>query len=93
MSKSPRNPKAGLDPSADLPYEDAVKKLEALVEEMESGDLVLETLIARFEEGSRLARHCQAKLAQAELKIQQLERNAEGEVDAKPFDSPPATTP
>jgi exodeoxyribonuclease VII small subunit len=63
----------------DLPFEDALHKLESIVEAMEGEDLPLETLLARFEEGTRLARLCQAKLAEAELKIQQLERDATGE--------------
>ena len=67
-----------------LPFEEALKKLEAIVEAMESGDLPLETLLAKYEEGTKLARICQAKLAEAELKIEQLERTAAGELKLKP---------
>jgi len=67
-----------------LPFEEALKKLETIVETMESGELPLETMLARFEEGTRLARVCQAKLADAELKIQQLESKADGEPGLKP---------
>jgi exodeoxyribonuclease VII small subunit len=67
----------------DLPFEEALKKLETIVEAMESGDLPLETLLAKYEEGSRLAQICQAKLAEADLKIQQLEKNATGELKLK----------
>ena len=67
----------------DLPFEDALKKLESIVEEMESDELPLETLLARFEEGTRLAKICHTKLAEAELKIQQLEKNASGELQLK----------
>lgn len=66
-----------------LPFEAALKKLETIVEAMEADDLPLETLLARYEEGTRLARICQAKLAEAELKIQQLEKNAAGELKLK----------
>jgi exodeoxyribonuclease VII small subunit len=69
----------------DLPFEDALKKLEAIVEAMESEDLPLETLLAKYEEGTRLARVCQDKLAEAEVKIQQLEKNATGELKVKPL--------
>ena len=55
---------------------------------METDELPLETLLARFEEGTRLVRICQNKLAEAELKIQQLEKNAAGEPVLKPFDAP-----
>ena len=68
-----------------LPFEEAVKKLESIVDQMESGDLPLETLLARFEEGTRLVKICQAKLEEAELKIQQLEKNAAGETTLKPW--------
>ena len=68
-----------------LPFEEAVKRLEAVVEAMEAQDLPLESLLARYEEGTRLARLCQARLNEAELKIQQLERNAKGEPVLKPL--------
>jgi exodeoxyribonuclease VII small subunit len=84
MSKAAKS--AGAAPTAvpDLPFEEALKKLESVVESMESDELPLETLLARFEEGTRLAQVCQTKLAQAELKIQQLEKNAAGELVLKP---------
>jgi exodeoxyribonuclease VII small subunit len=73
-------------PAAAPPFEDALKKLEGVVEAMESDDLPLETLLAKYEEGARLVKICQAKLAEAELKIQQLEKNAAGEMKLKPVD-------
>jgi exodeoxyribonuclease VII small subunit len=69
---------------AGMPFEEALKKLEAIVEAMESDELPLEQLLARFEEGSKLAQVCQARLAEAELKVQQLEKNATGELTLKP---------
>ena len=74
------------NPAKDPPFEEVLKKLEGIVEAMESDDLPLETLIARYEEGTRLAKVCQEKLAEAELKIQQLEKNAAGEMKLKPLD-------
>ena len=73
-------------PKGSLPFEDALKKLEGVVEAMESGDLPLETLLAKYEEGARLVKICQEKLAEAELKIQQLEKNAAGEIKLKPLE-------
>ena len=73
--------------SNDLPFEEALKKLEIIVEAMESGDLPLETLLARYEEGTRLAQVCHTKLAEADLKIQQLEKTAAGELKLKPQSS------
>jgi len=51
---------------------------------MESEELPLETLLTKYEEGTQLARACQEKLADAEVKIQQLEKLANGELKLKP---------
>ena len=72
-------------PAATVPFEEALKKLEGIVEAMEADDLPLETLLARYEEGTRLVNICQAKLAEAELKIQQLEKNAAGDLKLRPL--------
>lgn len=85
MSKSARPGDAAK--TGNVPFEEALKKLESIVETMESEDLPLETLLARYEEGTKLAQICQAKLAEADLKIQQLEKNAAGELTLKPAPS------
>ncbi|MCC6231943.1 MAG: exodeoxyribonuclease VII small subunit [Verrucomicrobiales bacterium] len=54
-------------------FEDALGKLEAIVEAMEGGDLPLEQLLARYEEGARLVKFCQDRLSAAELRLQELE--------------------
>jgi exodeoxyribonuclease VII small subunit len=77
---------AKAEQSPDMPFEEAVQKLESIVDAMESGDLPLESLMAKFEEGTRLAKLFQAKLAQAEVKVQQLEKNAAGELSLKPIE-------
>jgi exodeoxyribonuclease VII small subunit len=68
------------------PFEEALKKLEGIVEAMESDDLPLETLLAKYEEGAKLVKNCHEKLAEAELKIQQLEKTAAGELKLKPLE-------
>ena len=70
-----------------MPFQEALKKLERIVDEMESGDLPLEAMLARFEEGTRLVKICQTKLEEAELKIQKLEKNAAGDITLKPAES------
>ena len=55
---------------------------------LESEDLALETLLAKYEEGSRLARRCQEKLSEAELRIQVLEKTAAGDLKLKPMEIP-----
>ena len=84
MSKSA---KAGDEARNSPPFEEALKKLEGIVAAMESDDLPLEALLARYEEGTKLVKICQEKLAEAELKIQQLEKNAAGEMKLKPFET------
>ena len=74
--------------AAAVPFEEALKKLEAIVAAMESEDLPLETLLSKYEEGTRLARVCQEKLAQAEVRIQQLQKTAGGELKLKPLAPP-----
>lgn len=63
----------------DLPFEEALDKLENLVEEMEDGELPLDKMIEYFERGTALASHCDKKLKALEKKIQVLvKENAEG---------------
>ena len=70
---------------SNLQFEDALKKLEGIVDAMESQELPLEQLLSKFEEGTRLAKVCQEKLAEAEVKIKQLEKTAGGEMKLKPL--------
>lgn len=53
-------------------FEEAIERLEKLIEAMESGETPLADLVAKFEEGSKLLQSCQEQLKQAELKIEQL---------------------
>ena len=68
----------------DVSFEDAVKKLESIVEEMESDELPLDKLLVRYEEGAKLVKACEGKLQSAETRITQLEETLEGELAARP---------
>ena len=59
--------------------EKSLANLEELVEELESGDLPLETAMKKFEEGIKLTRGCQTALKEAEQKVQILLKSAGGE--------------
>ncbi len=85
MSKPAKTDNSADPTEGQMPFEEALKKLETIVESMESDDLPLETLLAKFEEGTKLAQICQAKLAEAETRIQQLEKTASGEIKVKSF--------
>ena len=69
---------------ADITFEDAAEKLEAIVEAMESEELPLEKLLVQYEEGTMLVKVCESKLQAAEKRITQLEENLEGELAARP---------
>lgn len=69
----------------EVPFEEALKKLETIVETMESEELPLEQLLTRFEEGTHLAQVCQARLIEAEVRVQKLEKTLAGGLEAKPF--------
>jgi exodeoxyribonuclease VII small subunit len=64
--------------------EKSLSDLEEIVEELESGDLPLETAMKKFEEGIKLTRGCQAALKDAEQKVQILLQSA-GEEDLQDF--------
>lgn len=65
-------------PDAKLSFETALQKLETIVESMESGEVPLADLLARFEEGTRLLQACEARLKEAELRIEQLKKQKDG---------------
>ena len=89
MSKTAKGPGGeGAPTDQQMSFEEALKRLEATVEAMETADLPLDTLLARFEEGARLAQMCQDRLAEAELKIKQLEKTAAGQIVLKPVSIP-----
>ena len=74
-------------PGAELNFEKAMSRLEAIVEQMESGKLPLEDLIVRYEEGMNLVRVCQERLTSAEQKIEIIARNSGGKPVVKDFES------
>lgn len=69
-------------------FEQALARLETIVEDIEQGRVGLAESIQRFEEGTRLIRHCQDILSQAELKIRELQAGPGGQPQAKPLSTP-----
>jgi exodeoxyribonuclease VII small subunit len=61
----------------DMAFEAAFGELEEIVQRLEAGELTLEEAISLYERGQALARQCQDRLDQAELRITQLEENAQ----------------
>ena len=79
--------------SAELNFEAAMDRLEAIVEQMESGKMQLEDLIVRYEEGMKLVKTCQERLASAEQRIEVITRNHAGKPVVQPFDPTPESRP
>lgn len=68
-------------------FETALEKLESIVESMESGEVPLADLLAKFEEGTRLLKVCETRLKDAELKIEQLKKQKDGSVTFEKFET------
>jgi exodeoxyribonuclease VII small subunit len=79
-------------PNTEQTFEAALERLEQLVGQMDSPTLPLHELIAYYEEGVKLVQVCEAKLKEAEQKIEMITRNAQGEPVLSPFD-PTTKTP
>jgi exodeoxyribonuclease VII small subunit len=73
-------------PAPEANFEQAMKRLEAIVEQMESGELSLEDLIVRYEEGMKLVKVCQERLASAEQRIEIITRNSAGKPVVRKFE-------
>lgn len=67
---SPRRKNQAYSERTDLSFEDAMTELENIVEAMEGEELPLEELIARYETGSHLLKHCNAVLTNARKRIE-----------------------
>ncbi len=76
-----------------------MERLETIVDQMESGALPLETMLERYEEGTRMVKICSQKLAAAEKRIEIIGRTPAGEPKIAPFDpdapvaAPPQANP
>ena len=74
------------EPAEDeLGFEEAMKRLENLVESMESGSAPLAELVDRYEEGAKLLKDCRKRLELAELKIKEV-REKDGQMVTEPIE-------
>jgi exodeoxyribonuclease VII small subunit len=69
-----------------LSFEDALAELERIVRGLEGGQQKLEDAIAAYERGAKLRRHCEAKLAEAEQRVQAIVAAGDGSVSLRPAD-------
>ena len=82
MSKPP--PPSPSENQAPFTFEAGLEQLEAIVKEMESGELPLERALELFERGTKLSEACRKQLEEAETRIEILTRRA-GEMQPQPF--------
>jgi exodeoxyribonuclease VII small subunit len=67
-------------------FEAALKELEGIVKQLETGEAKLEESLQLFERGIRLSRFCSQKLEEAEKKIEMLVKDSRGDYNAVPFE-------
>tara|TARA_B100000959_G_scaffold286412_1_gene364929 strand:- start:216 stop:476 length:261 start_codon:yes stop_codon:yes gene_type:complete len=67
-------------------FEEALSRLEAIVEAIETGETPLDELIEKYEEGVDLLKACHARLREAELKIEEVKRKNDG-LETTPFEA------
>lgn len=68
-------------------FEESLKQLETIVDQLERGDLPLEDSIKLFEQGVKLSSACKQELDAAEGKVQVLIKQRDGSMKAEPFPS------
>ncbi len=71
-----------------LTFEEAMTRLDAIVEAMEAGEIGVEESIAKYEEAMALAAHCRRILDEAEQRIQKIQLDAAGKPQLAPFETP-----
>ena len=66
-------------------FEQSLKQLEQIVQDIEEGDLPLEKAIKKFEDGIKLSKNCSEKLDETEKRIMLLIKEQNGDITEKPF--------
>jgi exodeoxyribonuclease VII small subunit len=69
-----------------LPFEKALAELESIVQRLEKGDVALEESIKIYERGEALKKRCEALLADAEMRVEKITRDAKGKLAVEPLD-------
>lgn len=71
---------------AALSFEDALKELEGIVQQLEKGQVMLDEAITAYERGALLKRHCEQRLADAKMKVEKIIFSADGTVGSQAAD-------
>ncbi len=72
--------------AVEMKFEDALKKLEKIVGDLENGNISLDEALEKYEEGIRLSKVCAKKLEVAKKKVEILLKAEDGSLELKPFD-------
>jgi exodeoxyribonuclease VII small subunit len=72
---------------AQLSFEDALSELETIVRQLEDGKGELDQAIKTYERGAQLKRHCEAKLQEAQIKVEKVVLGPQGAVGVEPADA------
>ena len=80
-------------PSSSLDFEAALASLEAIVARIESADLPLDEMIRCYEDGSRLLRQCEERIADARQRVEKIARQGADGVETTAFEDPTAPPP
>lgn len=70
----------------DMSFEDALRELETIVRRLEEGKINLEEAIKAYERGAALRAHCEKKLKDARLRVEQIVIGPDGDLTTKPTD-------
>ena len=73
-----------LQPIETLSFEEALRELETIVKRLEEGKVSLEDAIGAYERGSQLKSHCEKKLRDAKMRVEQIVVGQDGQITTKP---------
>ncbi len=71
---------------AERTFEQSMEELEKVVRQLEKGELSLDSSVAAFESGIKLAKECEKKLTEAKGKVEQLVKDESGKTRAQTFE-------
>ena len=80
-------------PDAEMTYEQAMSRLDEIVQALEDTRLPLEEMVDRYEEGGRLVKICQRRLDSAQQRIELINRRTSGDVSLTPVEDAAAPVP
>ncbi|MAU28014.1 MAG: exodeoxyribonuclease VII small subunit [Pelagibacterales bacterium] len=68
-------------------FETALKSLEEIVNQLDSGEIDLDKAVEAYERGTKLKEHCEKKLKEAQLRIEKIEVGKDGDLSTKLLDT------